>query len=234
MNYKTIFITLFLFTALSTTCFAQIQNFGIQMYQPYKSEVKNCKKCKLAFSEKAKEIKFSVKRENSKLYFQVNDDKWFNSLFANTTDGLAVDIVAKGRYDCGTLVDADDQVRGLLLKPVYSNKLKSELKSIGNNKYSVMIGTIPENLRKRELEFNILFIGNKTLCRYQTIFNLQAYSWDLLDMGMYLDSISYDNKKIRKSNQDFKINNKTLRFEIPFQKINRPMRALICKHFMIL
>ena len=73
---------------------------------------------------------------------------------------------------------------------------------------------MPENLLKSELEFNILFLGNRSLCRYQTIFNLQAYSWDLLDMGMYLDSLSIDDKKIGNIVEGFKI----MRFEIPFQK----------------
>lgn len=218
MNNNSTLVTLLFYFIFSSICFSQKDNYGIQFYQPYDSEIKNCSQCKLAFNQKAKEIKFSIKRENTNLYFQVSDKQWFMTLFKNNTDGLAIDIVDKERYGCGTVVDENLQVRGKLLKPIYSEQLKSGLKSIEKNQFKVLVGRIPENLQDKELEFNILFIGNRTLCRYQTIFNLQAYSWDLLDMGMYLDSLSFENKKIGKIDQGFKMNNKTMRFEIPFQK----------------
>jgi len=213
----TLAIVLFNFLLLQI-CHAQNDNYGIQMRQPYQLEAKNCKQCKLAFSAKAKEIKFSIKRENSQLYLQVNDKEWFHQLFKNANDGIAIDVVNRNRYDCGTVVNEYDQLRGLLLKPIYASQLKSGLKAAGTNSFKVQVGTIPENLRTAELEFNMLFIGNKTLCRYQTIYNLQAYGWDLLDMGMYLDTISFSNRKIGEPITGFKMKSKTLRFQIPFQK----------------
>ncbi len=218
MRNKITLVVVFFYLFFQQICNAQNENFGIQMRQPYKLEAKNCKQCKLAFGSMAKEIKFSIIRENSQLFFQVNDKEWFNQLFKNENDGIAIDIVNRYRYDCGTVVNEYDQLRGLLLKPVYANQLKSGLRAARLQGYKVLVGTIPEELRTAELEFNILFIGNKTLCRYQTIYNLQAYPWDLLDMGMYLDTISYANNKIGEPIDGFKMKNKILRFQIPFQK----------------
>ena len=107
MNVKSILITLFIYFAFLSVSFSQDDNYGIQMQQTYKTEENNCSCCKSAFSQKAKEVKFSIKRENNNLYFHVNDKRWFNMLFKNNADGVAVDIVDKERYNCETVVAAN-------------------------------------------------------------------------------------------------------------------------------
>ena len=215
------FVFYFVFTNFG---FSQSETYGIQMRQSYKSESKNCSSCKNAFDRKIREIQFSIEREGANLYFKVNDKDWFKSIFSTITDGMAIDVVAKERYNCDA-THINSQIRGKLLKPIYFNKLIASIETLKNDEYRVMVGKIPTNLLDKDLEYNILFIGNKTLCRYQTIFNIQAYSLDLLDMGMYLDSIRFENKKIGKSGKGFKISTKAMRFEIPFQKNKSTYKA---------
>ncbi len=180
---------------------------------------KNCKTCKSAFQQKPKEVQFSIKKDKGSLFFQTNNKKWFNSLFKNANDGIAIDVVPKDIYDCAIENVDTDQIRGTLLKPVFSSRLKSGLKPKDKDLFRVWVGKIPDNLKNKDLEYNILFIGNKRLCRYQTIFDLKAYKWDLLDMGMYLDSLSLKNEKVSDIEvEKFEIKYKTLRFKIPFQK----------------
>jgi hypothetical protein len=51
------------------------------------------------------------------------------------------------------------------------------------------------------------------------IYDLESYPWDLLDMGMYLDSITYKEKQIKTASSDsYVIKNKSLKFKIPFKK----------------
>ncbi len=214
-SYFLIFLMLFLVG--SDICFSQKSAYGIKLHQPDDTTLKNCSSCKEAFDKKIREIQFSVEKEGQNLYYYVNDKDWFKSIFKNVRDGMAIDVVAKERYDCETFLK-DSQLRGKLLKPIYFNKLIEGMEAAENGYFKTFLGKIPDNLVGKELEYNILFIGNQTLCRYQTIFNLQAYSWDLLDMGMYLDSLSFENKKIGKSDLGFKMNNKSMRFVIPFQK----------------
>jgi pyruvoyl-dependent arginine decarboxylase (PvlArgDC) len=179
----------------------------------------NCQTCFQAFNQKPKEVKFSIKRENNNLYFEVNDKNWFNSLFKNAGDGIAVDIVLKDKYNCKLAEIDKSQIRGFLLKPVYASQLKSGLKPKGDNTFRTYVGKIPEGFLNDDLEYNILFLGNKNLCRYYVIYDLESYAWDLLDMGMYLDSITYDTKQIESSSEEgFVVKNKTLKFIIPFQK----------------
>jgi hypothetical protein len=179
----------------------------------------NCQTCLQAFNQKPNEVKFSIKRENNNLYFEVNDKDWFNVLFKNKGDGLAVDIVLKDKYNCDVQSIDKSQIKGFLVKPVYASQLKRGLKQTKDNIFRTHVGRIPEGFLNDELEYNILFLGNKNLCRYYVIYDLESYAWDLLDMGMYLDAITYDTKQINSSSEEgFIIKNKTLKFRIPFKK----------------
>jgi hypothetical protein len=186
---------------------------------PGKERDQKCQECFQIFNQKPYEVKFSIKREMDNLYFEVNDKNWFDLLFKNAGDGLAVDIVLKERYACENESIEKSQIKGFLLKPVYSQALKAGLKSTGANIYSVLLGKIPNSFLKDELEFNILFLSNKNLCRYYVTYELESYTWDLLDVGMYLDTLTYDPKQIKSTFKDsYVIRNKTLKFIIPFKK----------------
>ncbi|SFZ89794.1 hypothetical protein SAMN05428642_101566 [Flaviramulus basaltis] len=215
MKGKFLFLISFLFFVSNIT-FSQ-NTFDIIF--PRNDREQKCQQCFQIFNQKPKEVQFSIKREKDNLYFEVNDKKWFNLLFKNAGDGIAVDVVVKDRYSCEYEYVNDTQIRGLLLKPVYSQKLKSGLKPNGENIYRVHVGRVPEAFLNDELEYNILFLSNKNLCNYYVIYDLESYPWDLLDMGMYLDSLTYDAKQIKVSAKEgYILKNKTLKFKIPFKK----------------
>ncbi|MBD0831055.1 OmpA family protein [Aestuariibaculum sediminum] len=207
---------------LSFLLLSYFQTFSQNTYDiifPGTDRDQKCKACFQAFQQKPKEVKFSINREGSQLSFVVNDKQWFETLLVNTGDGLAIEIVSKNRYNCTVQNLEDRQLRGFLLKPVYAEALKRGLKLTGENRYSVAVGQIPAGLLREDLEFNILFLNNKNLCQYYVIYDLESYAWDLLDMGMFLDELTYDSKRIASSKQDaYTIRNKTLKFIIPFQK----------------
>ncbi len=170
-----------------------------------------------AFRQKPKEVGFGIKREGNKLYFTTNNKKWFTALFKSSGDGIAIDVVSKSRYNCENELDAS-QIKGTVLPAVFAQKLLRGFKEVdGTNSFKTLVGSVPAALAKEELEFNILFLNNKALCRYQTTYNLDSYGWDLLDMGVYLDSLTYKDKSINTSDK-FITKYKTLKFVIPFQK----------------
>ncbi|GAA4294900.1 hypothetical protein GCM10023163_13740 [Aestuariibaculum suncheonense] len=201
------------------SCFNVFSQHTYDIVFPGSDRDQKCKTCFDAFRQKPKEVKFSIKRDGAKLFFEVNDKDWFNTLFVNSGDGLAVDIVLKDRYACDQEAIENTQFRGFLLKPVYAHALKSGLKGTSQDRFSVYIGNIPEGLLNDEMEFNILFLSNKNLCQYYVIYDLESYAWDLLDMGMYLDDLTYDTKKIEsETGETYVVSNKTMKFIIPFQK----------------
>ncbi|GAB7258262.1 hypothetical protein [Polaribacter sp. OB-PA-B3] len=170
-----------------------------------------------AFRQKPKEVGFGIKREGNKLYFTTNNKKWFTALFKSSGDGIAIDVVSKSRYNCENELDAS-QIKGTVLPAVFAQKLIRGFKEVdGTSSFKTLVGSVPAALAKEELEFNILFLNNKALCRYQTTYNLDSYGWDLLDMGVYLDSLTYKDKSINTSDK-FITKYKTLKFVIPFQK----------------
>lgn len=180
---------------------------------------KKCRAITYAFRQKPKEVRYSISRENDDLYFEINDKNWFYTVFKYPNDGVAIDIVSKARYNCNIATISNTQIKGELLKPVYSQELKNGLKPYKGNTYRVKVGKVPENLRGYNLEYNILFIGNNNLCQYYVTYNLDYYSWDLLDMGMYLDQLTYNEKQIKSSeNDNYSVRYKKLKFIIPFKK----------------
>ncbi|XMO87720.1 hypothetical protein AAFN75_05405 [Algibacter sp. AS12] len=210
---------LFLFVLFSFNAIKAQNTFDIQFPKTESEQTQNCQSCYQLFRQKPKEVKFSIKRENNNLYFETNDKKWFNLLFKNAGDGLAVDVVDKNRYSCDVESVENSQIKGKLLKPIYGSKLRSGLKSNGENRFRVHVGRLSDADINKELEYNILFLSNKYLCQYYVIYNLESYQWELLDMGMFLDSLTYNFKQIKATAKEgYIIKNKTLKFKIPFEK----------------
>jgi len=207
----------FIFTFFFLSFIAESQNMhGIKFLGANRNQV--CQKFNQAFVQRPREVRFSIVRVNSSLFFETNDENWFKRLLTSSDDGLAIDIVSKIRYNCDTTDVVDTQVKGLLLAPVYAKKLKSGIKK-NKDKFRVLVGRIPAPLVNDELEFNILFLSNQNLCQYYVVYDLEAYPWDLLDMGIYLDSLTYNTRKIKPiSDERFTIRTKTLKFKIPFDK----------------
>ena len=178
-----------------------------------------CQRFTQVFRQLPKEVNFSIQRDKTNtLYFEINDKQWFDHLFRNPGDGIALDVVTKDRYGCLEVLLDVGQIRGELLKPVYAASLKKTLKPHGNL-FRARLGKLSQEYVNKEVEFNILFLSDKNLCRYQTIFKLEAYQLDLLDMGMYLDSLTYRTRLSAKTDEDqYTLKYKTLSFTIPFER----------------
>lgn len=186
-------------------------------YRGYEYQT-HCGPLETVFNNTRKEISFGVRQDaKMNLYFQFNDKSWFKTLFENPKDGLAINVVTKDIFDCGSEA-IPINTRGEVLKPVYRNHLYQGVKEIQSGYYHVFVGKLPAKYYRKELEFNVLFLRENYNCRYQTFYNLNSYNYDLLDMGLYLDSISYDNEFASIASGDFEMKYKTLRFKVPFEK----------------
>ncbi|AGC76395.1 hypothetical protein LX97_01061 [Nonlabens dokdonensis] len=207
---------LFLLFFLVNTLFIDAQNnYGVTFDKDENPD--NCSNYNRMMSTKAKEIGFNIERKGNSLFLRVTDKEWFESVLKNKTDGIAVDVIPRDNYLCGVELP-DTQIRGTLLKPVYKAKLLQGLKKKGSNSWLTLVGRVPENLKDKDLEFNILFLGNKTMCGYYNIYNLESFPWNLLDMGIYLDELKYKNDGAIAEKETTEKKFKTLNFTIPFEK----------------
>jgi len=196
------------------------ENFGIK--NPGNDYYKKCESCASLITNKPNEIQFGIQKdEKDNLYFIVTHKEWFDRMFKGGTDGIALDIVSKEHYDCSVdKIKNNNGFRGDLQEPIYTKDLKKNLLPSQNGEAVVFLGKTPQKYLDKEVEYNIVFIKNKYVCYYYNAVNLQSYGWDLVDMGFYMDSLtyksSYDTTKTAKEN--YLMQYKSLKFEIPFDK----------------
>ncbi|MEM9142974.1 MAG: hypothetical protein AAGA86_08310 [Bacteroidota bacterium] len=178
-----------------------------------------CGRFATIWRNRSKEISMGVRQEKDrKLYLYLNNKEWFLNLFKNPKDGLAVDVVTKDMFDCDLAV-LPKEIRGHVLKPLYTQDILPNVEQVQKGYYRLLVGTLPKTYHHKELEFNMLLINNNYLCNYYTTFSLQSFNFELLDTGLYLDSIQYRPKEWDKGFKEGTLRSeKVLRFQIPFKK----------------
>ncbi len=217
MKLKNILITI---STLLLTESLYCQYYDIK--NPGNDYMKKCQDCISLINNKPKEIQFGIRRDdNDNLYFIVNNKDWFDKMIKKGGDGLTVDIVTKDRYNCSKdRIDKNSVIKGEILKPMYKKELSENMLSSQYGEVIVKIGEVPQKFKNQEVEFNIIFLKNKYLCYYNSFFDLKTYRWDLMDMGFYFDTLTYksDLKTELTEQAKYILQNKRMKFEIPFEK----------------
>ncbi len=190
---------------------------------PQNNYYKKCERCIETLKNKPKEVQLGIQKDIlGNLYFVISDKNWFNQLFKKTGDGIAVDIVSKDQFICGgkNKFKRSWASKGKLLPPVYLKDLKKNMLPSQYGEAIIKVGKIPASMKNKELEFNLIIIQNKYLCYYNTFLDIKRYRWDLLDMGLFTDTITYQSKidTSEKINEKIILRNKRLKFIIPFKK----------------
>lgn len=166
--------------------------------------------------------------EFNRLYFIMTDVDWFNEMFRKSTDGLGVDILLKADFDCDSKNTKYTTAvsRGTLLPPIYLKDMKDKMKVLADGMVMVDLGMLPQEFRGEEYELNLLLLSKKNLCHYTSFYNIKRYKWDLLDMGLYTDTVIFNqenssDKQIKTNTTSAKATTyqyKKLNFTVPFEK----------------
>jgi hypothetical protein len=216
---RTQLISLILVFLFSTNLSGQ-EHFDIK--NPDKDYYKKCDDCIELMKNKPPEIQFGIQKDlSNELYFVVTHKEWYNEMFKKGSDGIAIDIVKKDRYSCDNKeLNKKSMFRGDLQKPIYSKELKKRMLQSENGEVVIKLGKIPKKYLDEEVEFNIVIIKNKYLCYYNNFYDLKSYRWGLLELGMYMDTLTYKSEynKSVSAQEKYILSHKTLRFEIPFEK----------------
>jgi len=181
-------------------------------------EVGKCEKCLSIVKNIPIEVSFGLIRKGNDLFLVCNDKVWYEKLF-KTIDGISVEILSKDQFVCnGDNISLSNPIcRGLMMEPMYERDLKKNIVSDDKGVMVIHVGLIPAEYINKEIEYNLLYINSKTLCYSLSHYNIDSYLWELLDMGMYLDTINYKSKGI-KTSKSFTMSSKTMTFTIPFEK----------------
>lgn len=130
-----------------------------------------------------------IEQRGNKIVFVSPDPLLMNELLRRRRNGLAIEVMEYGPYDCGNPEFYTDPSRrnnqctfsGNVLEPVYRKKLKNGFKGAGKKKsykkikekigedkvkyFEYTIAKLPKDKFKGLLEFNLVVIQKKKVCR---------------------------------------------------------------------
>ena len=180
-----------------------------------------CGECMAALMGKPKEVQFGLYAdERNDLWFLLNYPEFFDILFKHGGDGIAVDVVPRSLYACGDAPPAQRSFhKGELLKPVYLPELKKTRQESPLGA-SWKVGHLPAGYAKEAFELNLVIIRDRYVCYYSSFYDLARYRWDLLNMGLYMDTLTYGGAldTTRTSAMRTILRRKAMHFTIPFEK----------------
>lgn len=192
-----------------------IKDPGVQMQQ-------KCGECLAALSTRPKEVQFGLYADGERnVWFVLTDARFYDQLIKKAGDGFAVDVIRRSQYVCGHEPPPQDRFhKGTLLKPVYKADLERTRKTGNNGALLMKVGTLPPELADQPYEMNLLILKDHHLCYYNWFYDITAYRWDLLNMGMFMDSLTYGQQfdTTRNARVSGILRRKDLHFTIPFEK----------------
>lgn len=151
-----------------------------------------CEACISIINGRPKEVLFGFSMDSQgDIYFSISDINWFHKIFKNDSYGVAVDIISRDIYNCKTDQATQDEELpfGTMLKPVYRDQLLAGAKSLQKNSLYTKVGRLPNALKGKEVEFNLMVMNGQYVCFYTNFLNIDRQQWALLPMGLYTDSL---------------------------------------------
>lgn len=188
---------------------------------PGGARAEKCGECLATLANRPKEIQFGLfADENNDVWFVLNYPRFFDQLFKKGGDGIAVDVVPRSMYACGDAPPVQRSFhKGELLKPVYLSDLK-RIRKDSDMGSAWKVGRLPASLAKEDVELNLVILRDRNVCYYNSFYDLARYRWDLLNMGLYMDTLTYASTTdtTRAGAARTILRRKALHFTIPFEK----------------
>lgn len=198
------------------------QNLPYGIKAPDYDYLADCGEIRQRIQTLPKEVSFGIYRgPDEMLYFTLSHGQFIEHIFKSSNDGLILDVVAKKQYECDQDTDfSRDFFRGKTVPVLFYKDIKKKMKVSPEGYLVVPVGEMPRVLRKEPVEFNIVFLQKNTYCHYHRTYNLERKPWDLLDMGMMMDSLVYQEDLGIQDSATTKeiIKGKQLKFTIPFER----------------
>lgn len=100
----------------------------------------------------------SIEGNKVKLYY--HSDYYFNEIFSNENDGIAIDLVFKNQFTCEeeNHLDASHIYDGVLLEPVYKKELIENNKAQNDHRIITTVGIIPDSLVGKAIDASMILI----------------------------------------------------------------------------
>lgn len=192
--------------------------FGIKYNPLYPS--KSCVECESKLLSMPADVRYGVFKSGSFVFFGMTDADWFHLLIDHKNDALALDILRKSQYDCDKEdIKSNSFIKGIMTRPVYLKDIKKS--NVGDkNSYDILVPLceLPEDLAdSKDLEFNLILIKGKEMCRYMRFYDLPEHKLELLKLDLYMDTLAFNEDPAMRNERQLTFHKK-MEFTIPFEK----------------
>tara|TARA_B100001109_G_C18863961_1_gene475775 strand:- start:4127 stop:6454 length:2328 start_codon:yes stop_codon:yes gene_type:complete len=104
--------------------------------------------------------------KGNEVYFEFHNLAYFEEVFSDGGDGIAIDLVSRNQYSCeeGNRLFPGDFSNGLLLKPAKKMKLLNANEGIEQGKVKVSIADLPAFYNSKDYEINGVLIKDGHAC----------------------------------------------------------------------
>jgi hypothetical protein len=193
---------------------AQITNRDNYDIKPPKDKKKDCGDLLTLLNNAPIEVRFGTQIQGDTVYLIYNDPDLFEEIIRSKADGIAIDLMQRQQYQCDKVsrFPGTWSHRGFLLPPLYRDEIKKRM-IVHDGFVFLPVGRIPSAIKPADVEANYMLLNNRNLCTYSNIVNLDYHGWQLLETGLYYDTLSGE-----KMREKYKELSKSLKFTIPFEK----------------
>ena len=188
--------------------------YGIK--DPSKNISKRCFSFFDAIDAMPSEIDYGLQADDEgNVYFVFGDIEYFEKIFVDELDGIAIDVISKRLYPCRgeNKTSSEFAYKGELLPPVYKKDLLKNNVSEHPKELKTLVGKIPEKILSAEFEINLLILKNNYMCGNYNLYELPSSEYELFPLHLVMDTLEATTD-IEKSI----LLNKGFEFIIPFEK----------------
>lgn len=194
---------------------ALAQDYAATLKDPGKDLAKRCKDPLLVLKTLPPEARYSTHIQDGNIYILFPNPDVFQQLIRGDKDGFAIDLIHKDQFNCANAqAPPTGKFRGQLQKPLYKADLSSRTRQDNGGNFWVHMGSLPPNMAEEEVEPNLVLIHKRYICHYLSIYDLDMQDWELLETGLYRDTLSGSGL----SQHSTEALTKTHHFTIPFEK----------------
>lgn len=127
--------------------------------------------------------------EGNQVILKYHNKDELRTLFPDATDGIAIDLVQPGQFECGqeNLLDRSPIYDGILLQPVYRDAIFGNNSSEGDFRLITVIGTLPEQLVGYAVLPNLIYLRKGKVCSYHVPAYIEADDYGLAPIEPLFD-----------------------------------------------
>jgi outer membrane protein OmpA-like peptidoglycan-associated protein len=193
----------------------EAQQHEERVKDPGKNLAKHCKEPLMILRSMPPEARYATRIYKNSIYIIFSDPAVYAALIKGSKDGFAIDLVHARQYSCTTPAPTTkSRFRGQLQQPLYKEELSTRMQQDATGTLYINMGTLPAGMDPEEVEANLVLIHKRYACHYLSIYDLDMQDWELLETGLYRDTLH----TVSKGQKESESLTKTLYFTIPFAK----------------